>query len=385
MYLQHALKDGTAKRVIEGLSRSGDNYAEAVGCLQARYDRPRLIHQTHVRMILDAPGLKDGTGKELRRLHDMVPQHLRALKALGHEPPGPFVTSLLELKLDTTTMFEWQRHSQTSEDVPHYNDLLAFINLRAQASESSTSESSRRTPKTETNSGRRNPGPGKPVVSLTASADITCVVCKREKHPLYACTKFRALSHDDMVSTLKANSLCLNCLRPGHFVKDCSSHHRCKTCQKPHHTLLHVESKAEAHTQTESGTTSTTRLPTHAAVGFRSNMLLMTCCVLVEGPDGSMARARAILDSASSASFISERLAQRLHLCRSRHHARISGFAGLSSSTSAQSIADFKISSLHAPSGSLTSRPSLFLVSRVTYHSIPSPSERSGIICLVSN
>lgn len=36
--LQHALKDGTAKRVIEGLSRSGEHYAEAIYGLKSRYD-----------------------------------------------------------------------------------------------------------------------------------------------------------------------------------------------------------------------------------------------------------------------------------------------------------------------------------------------------------
>lgn len=35
VYLQHALKDGTAKRVIEGLSRSSEHYTEAVECLKA--------------------------------------------------------------------------------------------------------------------------------------------------------------------------------------------------------------------------------------------------------------------------------------------------------------------------------------------------------------
>ena len=129
VYLQQSLKDGSAKSVIEGLSRLGENYLEAIECLQARFDRPRLIHQTHVRMISEAPALKDGTGKELRRLHDTVQQHLRALKAMGHEPPGPFITSLLELKLDTSTMFEWQRHSQESVDVPHFSKLLEFLNL----------------------------------------------------------------------------------------------------------------------------------------------------------------------------------------------------------------------------------------------------------------
>ena len=78
VYLQHTLKDGSAKRVIEGLSRSGEHYTEAVECLTSHYDHPRLIHQTHVKMILEAPSLKEGTGKELHQLHDTVQQHLRA-------------------------------------------------------------------------------------------------------------------------------------------------------------------------------------------------------------------------------------------------------------------------------------------------------------------
>lgn len=57
--------------------------------------------------------------------------------------------------------------------------------------------------------------------------------------------KFKALSHDKNVSTLKSNGLCLNCLCSGHFVKDCVSVHCCKKCQKPHHKLLHIESKEE--------------------------------------------------------------------------------------------------------------------------------------------
>lgn len=187
VYLQHSLKNGSARNAIEGLSRSGDNYTEAVECLQARYNRPRFIHQTHIRMILDAPAIKYGTGKELRRLHDTAQQHLRALKAMDYEPPGAFITSVLELKLDTNTMFEWQRHSQESAEVPHYSKLLEFLDLRAQASE--TSFSHQRGPI------RSGPSPDKrihyhtrPVAAFAANAmDPTsvCPVCKTDKHPLY--------------------------------------------------------------------------------------------------------------------------------------------------------------------------------------------------------
>jgi len=263
VYLQHALKGGTAKQAIEGLSRSGDHYAEAVQCLKDRYNHPCLIHEAHVRMIVDAPALKDGSGKELRRLHDVVQQHLRALRSLGHDPPGSFITSLLELKLDTTTMFEWQRHSQSSVDVPHYDDLLKFLNLRAQASESSASETNRKTFRNDTS---RTKGQflGKSVTSFTASVDtsVNCVACKRDKHPLYACAKFKALSHEDMLSLVKSNGLCLNCMRHGHHAKNCNSAHRCKH-QRPHHTLLHVEPKGETPPPENTSTThvSITMLP----------------------------------------------------------------------------------------------------------------------------
>lgn len=60
------LKGRNARTAIEGLSRSGDQYDEAVKCLKSRYNHPRLIQRAHVRTILDTPPLKDGSGKELR-------------------------------------------------------------------------------------------------------------------------------------------------------------------------------------------------------------------------------------------------------------------------------------------------------------------------------
>ena len=95
--------------------------------LLKRYDRPRLIHQSHVRAIVDAPVVKEGSGKELRRLHDVLSQHLRALKTMDCEPSGKFVTSMVEMKLDQTTLFEWQRHTQDQKEVPHFQALLDFL------------------------------------------------------------------------------------------------------------------------------------------------------------------------------------------------------------------------------------------------------------------
>ena len=340
VYLQQSLKGGSARGAIEGLSRSGDCYNEAIECLRSRYDRPRLIHQAHVRVILEAPSLKEGNGKELRRLHDTVQQHLRALKAMGCEAPGPFITSVLELKLDTNTMFEWQKHSQESTDVPHYNELLSFIDMRAQASESLPTSSNKK------------PAPSnKPVMSFAANASDSssnCVACKTERHPLYACPRFKLMTHDQKISTLKSNGMCLNCLRPGHFVKQCKSLHHCKTCQKPHHTLLHIDS-APAPSVSPKPDLKAPLVSSNTAANLTRNSLLMTCRVLVRAPDGSTVKARALLDSASSASFVSERLVKGLCLPRLHQNTTISGVAGLTSS-SRQALTNLTISSTQSNS-----------------------------------
>ena len=142
--------------------------------------------------------LRESSGKELRRLHDNIQQHVRALKTMGCELPGQFITSMIELKLDTDTLFEWQKHSQTITDVPQYGELLDFIDLQAQASETSCPVP------------RKRPVSRITTFATNTGASSNCVVCKTEKHPLYICAKFRSLPHGDKVSIIKTNNLCSN-------------------------------------------------------------------------------------------------------------------------------------------------------------------------------
>ncbi len=90
----------------------------------------------------------------------------------------------------------------------------------------------------------------------------------------------------------------------------------------------------------------------------------MTCQVLVESPDGRSIKARGILDSASSASFVSERLAQSLRLQRSTCNSRISGIAGIFHPSSSQSTATFTIAPIHSPNKKM--HLSAIVVPRVT-------------------
>lgn len=299
-------------------------------------------------------------------MHDVAQQHLRALKSMGQEPSGAFITSMLELKLDTGTLFEWQKHSQGEADVPHYKDILNFINLRAQAAEPSISVESFR----KASGSGGNPTTGKAVNAFMAGAGPdTCVLCKGSKHPLYSCTKFKALPQDQRVTTVKSNHLCMNCLKSGHFVKHCRSLHRCRDCQKPHHSLLHVDPKANS--GEASPNSDVAEVQSHTVSTLTTSSLLMTCQVGIIAPNGLSTKARALLDSGSSASFVSDRLARSLNLPRSRRSTRIFGIAGLRHGSSSHFVTNFCVTPLNNSKKSFD--VSAIIIPQVT-HNLPARS-----------
>ena len=127
-----------------------------------------------------------------------------------------------------------------------------------------------------------------------------CHLCPGEKHPLYYCPKFKAMPIVERRSTFTSRNACFNCLRTGHQCMHMSSH-RCKTCQKPHHTLLHLEQETTSHTTSHTGSIKPT-----GAMEHRASSLLMTCKIMVSSTDGRSVEARAMLDPGSTASFITE-------------------------------------------------------------------------------
>lgn len=182
-----------------------------------------------------------------------------------------------------------------------------------------------------------------------------------------------SLFHDKIMLTLKVNNLCINCLRPGHFFKLCKSLHSCRKCLKPHHTLPHVEAKEGALNPPSPIDLPVKTITSNMTAGLTSISLLMTCCILIDDPDGSSVKAQCILDSASSASFVSDCLVQTLFLPQSHQGAKISGVTDLTNESHLQSIANFRISAV----GSSTKKVDVAAVvfPRITFdlplHSIP--------------
>ena len=75
------------------------------------------------------------------------------------------------------------------------------------------------------------------ISSLTTKVKDCCVVCKAGKHLLRAWNSSQAFPHSKKVAVVRKIRLCLNCLKPRHFVRQCSCDYRCNVCQGPHYTL----------------------------------------------------------------------------------------------------------------------------------------------------
>jgi len=60
-------------------------------------------------------------------MDNAIQLHICALKSMGGDPAGAFFTLIIELKLDTGTMFEWQGTVKPRK--PHLNMMICWTSL----------------------------------------------------------------------------------------------------------------------------------------------------------------------------------------------------------------------------------------------------------------
>ena len=148
-----------------------------------------------------------------------------------------------------------------------------------------------------------------------------------ESHRLFKCDRFLKLQPRQRANCAKQLGLCFNRLQP-YFKGHTCSRQMCRKCNKRHHTLLHMD--RENQMVYNKSSTSNKNLPADAkgistAGGNtygsykgkpRNHILLATAIVDVKNKSGQYVPCRALLDSGSESSFITERCVQRLRLSR---------------------------------------------------------------------
>lgn len=327
--------EGEAAHVISNLEVSSANYDEAWKLLCERYNNEKQLISNHLNSLCNLQPVSRDSSKDLKFLIDHISKNLRALNTLG-EPTASWDTLVIHLvtsKLDSSTNFKWEEHRSNFKRSPSLKDFFCFLKARANILESiqlnrteRASINKRPLNSFDLSKGQR-PQTRSFVISAgqsSSSSTSICVLCGGD-HRLYDCATFLAKSIADRTAEVVRLRLCFNCLRKGHSVQQCRLG-PCYICKLFHNTLLHRDNSQAANisnVQAQSSTTeagsegeqATCNSAVSMSVGSKSNVLLSTAMVEIYNPNTRHhVTARALLDSGSQSSIITENLKLKLQL-----------------------------------------------------------------------
>nr|CAI5825554.1 unnamed protein product [Callosobruchus analis] len=331
-YLKASL-GGIAAQLVKPTPFIAENYSIAWSALCDEYDNSKVLIHEHVRSLFQLSSIHRENAAELKTLVNQVSQHLTCLEMLGESRQNLgnlLLTYLIKTKLDTSTAQEWEKYDQKGS--LSWEDMKEFLKERAsllRTTEVDCNTDSKGKFKDKKRMSKSFVGNTGDSLVATKSA-FSCNYCK-QGHSIYSCKAFSKLKAEDRVDFVRQSNLCKVCLLGGHTSRNCK-HGPCRKCRKFHNSLLHeafytpkkVEHEVSASEEGESSESSqnlSANLTSLSVSGTQvllstasaAHVLLSTALVkIIVG--GQTYTARALLDSGSQSSFVTEALCNRLQL-----------------------------------------------------------------------
>ena len=340
---------GLHRYLIAANDGGDDRYKQAIAHLKSRFNRPRELRQIYCQQLADLPPIK-GTPSDLNQVADTVFEAVEGIKRSGQTTIDSIATSLVAAVLPQTLRTEWETKTEETSGVPSIEAWLTFIRKKAtnasQVQKTGLPVSSR-PPK---DSKKKHPikSEGKVYTSQGEPANsgesedssssrprskqpktngsgnkVQCNLCSAA-HFIFQCKQFLDTAVQQRREHVLSSSLCFNCLRAGHAVKDCQCSYRCRLCKKAHNTLLHTDAGATPVTVNHVVPTAEelSASPTSAP---QKERLLMTSQVFLTNSAGKQIEARGMLDSGASISVMSNKMMNQLKLKKADEWMNVSG------------------------------------------------------------
>ena len=145
-----------------------------------------------------------------------------------------------------------------------------------------------------------------------------CKACQGD-HFILKCQAFRDMTVSERLSLVEEKRLCMNCLKPGHKNIECWADRKCpiNACGEKHNAYLHVDK------ETDTSGNIPTAVCEATAVGPERAIALPIVRVKVTAGDKSI-NTYALLDNASTNTFCTTNLVQRLDLVGKEGEMRLS-------------------------------------------------------------
>lgn len=396
--------EGEARKILDCLEITNDNYEVALDLLKKRFQNKPVIIKNHIKALVDMPIVSRESSQLLRNLSDSIEKHIRALKTLG-EPVDTWdrlLIFLMSKKLDIETKKEWEQKSISDfKGVPQLSNFINFLNNKCHILE--TVESNTKGTIKQGYSGSQN---SRGAYAAVGGSNVKCEFCKGS-HFVYFCQKLLALSVSERLREIKKLKLCFNCLRSSHTASECRAS-GCKRCRGRHNSLLHLEKQINqnfgngrlVNKDIESGRKNkpeeadtvhacvdgveATEEQFVAATSYSnpkeaSQTILSTALIYIKDNKDNYVKCRALLDSGSQMNFISSELVRKLKLKTNTIDIPISGVNQMLTKIDSQTESIIK-----SCYNNFTATLSFLVLKNITYN-IPVQSFEASAINIPSN
>ncbi|XP_025407206.1 uncharacterized protein LOC112681160, partial [Sipha flava] len=333
-YLKTSLQ-GEALSLVAHLPLTAANYLSAWKILKSRYGNKRDLARIHFQSLLKKYVVKSTDSQSIKTLLNSITEHTAALDNLDFVTRSwsPLLLYIFEQHLDYELRSRWEllvgdKHS------PSLPEFIDFLRQHMRSAEVFiTSIPTTHIAKLPRSQEKPRTGSIQKILTATTSQSpsVNCPICN-QAHSIRKCSRFNEKTPNERFQLAKSHKLCTNCLGAGHTSAACPSKYKCQVCNRSHHSLLHFNSTSGSHSQQQ--------MPSNVIPADASNavsmivkgvpkraILLSTAMLDVIAADGHRHSLRALLDSGSQASFITEKAASLLMLRRFHSTVNVTTFA----------------------------------------------------------
>jgi len=165
-------------------------------------------------------------------------------------------------------------------------------------------------------------------MTMVKKKTFSCQVCNEQPgHLLIHCSQFKEKNSQERYQIIKDLSRCFMCFIE-HLSNQCKNTKKCYECGGRHHTILHLRVTESSSTMPEQSATAHITMAATQNRRLHSSILLSTASVRIQNENGHYVTVRALLDSDSQSSFITEGCVKRLDLNRTKSEVMIQALAG---------------------------------------------------------
>lgn len=348
-----------ARDVVRKAPLTNEGFDIAWNALKVRYENKRLLINNQLKSLFSLKHITIESGYSIKEIQNTINSIISALRLYNIDIKSwdPIFVYLCSTRLPENTLSLWEQSVSNKTECPSWKELDKFLTSRYQTLETINDISQRHSPPKSQDSvkhGGKGSTPRRVNSFQNSLAPPPCKLCPNQSHTIRLCPKFVNMCYAEKMECIKKLKLCLNCFAKGHSLKDCKSLFNCMKCHKRHNTLLCTSSNSFENNPSQPSTShvtqsssepspgSTQTIQSCAATSSR-NILLGTAMVHILHKS-DIFQARALFDSGSEASFVSEHLFNLLQLNSNKISAEIAGLNGTVSARS-QKICDLCISS----------------------------------------